>query len=57
MTYSKKKSKKSKAMTPERIDELLRQDQEKVKQLHGANDETRRKVQTPTEASVGSLVD
>jgi len=54
MTYGKKKSKKSKAMTPERIDELLRQDQ---KQRHGANDETRREVQAPIEASVDSLVD
>jgi hypothetical protein len=56
MTYGKK-SKKSKAMTPERIDELLRQDQEKAKQRHGANDETRREVQAPIEASVDSLVD
>lgn len=31
MTYGKKK-KKNKAMSPERIDELLRQDQEKAKQ-------------------------
>lgn len=31
MTYGKKK-KKNKAMTPERIDELLRQDQEKARQ-------------------------